>query len=270
VATRSTRPSKELVLITGASSGIGEALARRFARASHDLVLVARSRDKLNKLAAALKRDHGIKVSVAVSDLAKPGAATKLAASLRRRRLDVGILVNNAGINVLGEFDKLTTKENLDVVALNVAAATEMLSAFLPPMVKRGRGRVLNVASTSSFIPVPFMATYAASKAYLLSLTESLAEELVGHGVTVTALCPGVTDTPMLTSMEKLDPSFTKTIAFTVTSVEQVADEGYQACMAGEVIRIPGYVNLLTTMSSRAVPRWVVRRITGLLGRSAH
>jgi short-subunit dehydrogenase len=270
VATRSTGRPKELVLVTGASSGIGEALARRFAEAGHGLVLVARSRAKLNRLAAELKRQHEVTVDVVVSDLAKPGAATRLAASLRRRRLDIGILVNNAGINVLGDFHKLTTKEHLDLVAINVAAATEMLSSFVPAMVKKRRGRILNVASTSSFLPVPFMATYAASKAYLLSLTESLAEELRDHGVTVTALCPGVTDTPMLTSMEKLDASLTRRLAFTITSVEQVADEGFEACMAGEVIRVPGYVNLLTTLSSRAAPRWVVRRITGMLGRSAH
>jgi short-subunit dehydrogenase len=270
VATPRTRATRDLVLVTGASSGIGEALARRFARAGHGLVLVARSRARLTRLAAELRREHGVTVSVVVSDLSKPGAATKLAAGLRRRRLDVAILVNNAGINVLGEFHRITTKENMDVVAINVAAATEMLSAFLPAMVRRRRGRILNVASTSSFLPVPFMATYAASKAYLLSLTESLAEELRNRGVTVTALCPGVTETPMLTAMEKLDAGLTKRISFTVTAVEQVADEGYEACMAGEVIRVPGYVNLLATLSTRAVPRWVVRRISGILGRSAH
>jgi short-subunit dehydrogenase len=270
MATRRTRTRKDLVLVTGASSGIGEALAKKFAAAGHDLVLVARRRAKLNRLAAGLGQRHGVTVTVVVSDLAKPGAATKLAAGLRRRRLDVAILVNNAGINVLGAFDELATKQNLDVVAVNVVAATEVLAAFLPDMVRRRRGRVLNVCSTSSFVPVPYMATYAASKAYLLSLTESLAEELCDRGVTVTALCPGVTDTPMLTSMENLDASLTNRLAFTVTSVEQVADEGFDACMAGEVIRVPGYVNLLTTLSSRAVPRWVVRRITGILARSAH
>jgi len=264
------RKSEEVVLVTGASSGIGEALAKRFARAGHDLVLVARSRGKLNKLAADLRQQHHVKVDVAVTDLAKPGAATKLAANLKRRRLDVGILVNNAGINAVGEFTRITTRENLDIIALNVAAATEMLSSFLPAMIKRGHGRVLNVASTSSFLPVPFMATYAASKAYLLSLTESLAEEVCGHGVTLTALCPGVTETPMLTSMEKSDPTFTKLVGFTVSDVDDVANEGYEACMAGEVIRVPGYVNLMTTISSRTMPRWVVRRISGILGRSAH
>ncbi len=261
---------REIVLVTGASSGIGAALAKRFARAGHDLVLVARRRAKLNKLAADLRREHGVTVHVVASDLARPGAATKLAASLRRRRLDVGILVNNAGINAVGEFEKIATKENLDIVALNVAAATEMLSSFLPAMIKRKHGRVLNVASTSSFVPVPFMATYAASKAYLLSLTESLAEETRDHGVTLTALCPGVTDTPMLGAMDRSDPGFTKLIAFTVSDVDDVANQGYEACMAGEVIRIPGYVNLLATLSSRTVPRWVVRRISGMLGRSAH
>lgn len=152
----------DLTPVSG-SSGIGAALARRFARAGHDLVLVARSRAKLKALAAELEKRHQVTVLVQVADLARPGAATKLAAKLKRRRLAVGILVNNAGVNATGEFHKLTTAENLDIVALNVAAATEMLSAFVPPMVKRGHGRVLNVASTSSFLPVPYMATITVS-----------------------------------------------------------------------------------------------------------
>lgn len=270
MANRTRTTQKEAVLVTGASSGIGEAIARRFARAGHDLVLVARTRARLDALAAELRERHPVAVTVEATDLSRAGAATKLATKLARRRLAIGVLVNNAGINAVGEFHEMPTSTSLDVIALNVAAATEMLSAFVPPMVERGRGRVLNVASTSSFVPVPYMATYAASKAYLLSLTESLAEELGVHGVTMTALCPGVTETPMLTAMEKADPALTRAVSFTVSDVDEVADEGYQACMAGEVIRVPGYVNLLTTLSSRMMPRWVVRRISGMLGRSAH
>ncbi|HEY2773461.1 MAG TPA: SDR family NAD(P)-dependent oxidoreductase [Candidatus Binatia bacterium] len=261
---------RDRVLITGASSGIGEALARRFAAAGHDLVLVARRRAKLKALAAALESKHGIRAAVEVADLAKPGAAAKLAAKLAKRRVVVDILVNNAGINAQGRFHEMPPEENLDIVALNVTAATEVLAAFLPSMTKRGHGRVLNVASASSFVPVPYMATYAASKAYLLSLTESLAEELDGTGVTITALCPGVTDTPMLTYMEKQDPAFTRLISLTVADVHAVAAEGFDACMAGEVIRVPGIVNLLATISARAVPRWVVRRVSGFLGRTTH
>ena len=157
-----------------------------------------------------------------------------------------------------------------EIVRLNVAAATDMLAHFVPPMVERGHGRVLNVGSTSSFVPVPFMATYAASKAYLLSLTESLAEELLGSGVTITALCPGVTATPMMDTISAHNARFVKLVASTVSNVKDVADAGYDACMRGQVIRVPGRVNLLTTISGRAMPKWMTRRVFGFVGRLAH
>jgi len=261
-----TKPT-ERVLVTGASTGIGDGLARRFARAGHDLVLVARSADKLKTLAAELTERHGVKAVAIAADLAKDGEAARLAAALKRRRLDVDILVNNAGINHQGSFSKMAPSAHQDLIRLNIAAATDMLAHFIPPMVARGHGRVLNVASTSSFVPVPFMATYAASKAYLLSLTESLCEELKGTGVTLTALCPGVTATPMMDTIGASNAKFVKLIAFTVLDVEEVAEAGYDACMRGEVIRIPGKVNLVTTISSRAVPKWVSRRVYGFIGR---
>jgi short-subunit dehydrogenase len=265
-----SKPAKERALITGASGGIGEGLARRFARAGHDLVLVARSADKLKTLASELKAQHKVDVVVLSADLAKPGEVTALAETLKQRKLAIDILVNNAGSNYTGEFEKLDPQMHRDLIALNVTTTTDMLAHFLPGMVERGHGRVLNVASTSSFVPVPFMATYAASKAYLLSLTESLSEELKGKGVSFTALCPGVTATPMLDSMSASNEKFVKFLAVTVLTVEEVAEAGYDACMKEQVIRIPGKVNLFQAISSRAMPKWMTRRVFGFMGRKAH
>jgi short-subunit dehydrogenase len=268
--TQLQKKPKERVLVTGASTGIGAGLAQRFARAGHDLVLVARSGDKLKALAEDLTEHHGVSAVTIAADLAKDGEVARLAATLKRRRLNIDILVNNAGINHQGRFKDMAPAAHQEIIRLNIAAATDMLARFIPPMVERGYGRVLNVGSTSSFVPVPFMATYAASKAYLLSLTESLSEELKGTGVTLTALCPGVTATPMMDTIGAGNPDFVKLIAFTVLDVKEVASAGYDACMRGQVIRIPGKVNLATTLSSRAVPKWVSRRIYGFIGRIAH
>lgn len=262
--------TNERVLITGASMGIGEALARRFARAGHDLVLVARSGDKLKALARELTDRHGVDVVTLAADLAAEGEVAKLARTLKRRKLDVGILVNNAGINHLGHFETLSQAQNDALIALNIGTATAMITAFLPDMVARGAGRVLNICSTSSFVPVPFMATYAASKAYLLSLTESLSEECREKGVSFTALCPGVVATPMMDRMSENNDRFVRIIATTVLEAGQVAEAGYQACMKRQVVRIPGKFNLTQAISSRAMPKWLTRRVFGFMGRMAH
>ena len=189
--------SASTVLVTGASSGIGEALAHCFARDGHRLVLVARREDKLRALANVLRDVHGTHADVMPADLAQRGAAAALAARLRRRRCAIDVLVNNAGVLMQGAFIDSSAERHQQVVELNVSGLTAMLAAFVPAMVKRGHGRVLNVASIAAFASVPSLATYAASKAYVLSLTESLAEEWRDTGVTVTALCPGITATAM-------------------------------------------------------------------------
>ena len=254
---------RDLVLVTGASSGIGEAMAVQFARHGHDLVIVARSKDKLKALAADLQKKYDVQVCVIATDLGVQGAPEKLLAAIKRRKLAVDILVNNAGINEAGAFVTMPLKRSQEIIALNVAAATAMLSCFVPPMVKRGHGRVLNIASTSSFVPVPNMATYAASKAYLLSITESLSVELGGTGVTVTALCPGVVATDMMDSIQSADPDFAKSISFNVLDAAHVATEGYDACMSGSVVHVPGLTNKLTAVFSRVLPKRMVRLVTG-------
>ena len=141
-----------------------------------------------------------------------------------------------------------------------------MLSQFLPPMVKRGKGRILNVASIAAFQPVPSLATYAATKAYVLSLSESLAEELTGTGVTVTALCPGITATNMVANVKEKSSGL-KIPEFIIGDVEDVAAQGYRACIKGDAICVPGAVNLAATITGRATPKWLLRRISGVMGR---
>ncbi len=254
-------------LITGASSGIGEALARCCARDGHTLVLVARRADKLHALAGELRGAHGVRVDVLPADLAQPGAAQDLAATLRRRRRPVDLLVNNAGVLEQGGFSTHAAASHQRIIDLNVSALTAMVAAFLPGMLQRNSGRILNVASIAAFQPVPGLATYAASKAFVLSLSESLAEELRGTGVTVTALCPGITATAMLDGAAGDNPKLAQLPGFVIGDVDEVAAEGYRACLAGEVVTVPGLVNQAATTAGRAVPKWLLRRVAGWFGR---
>jgi len=198
-----------------------------------------------------------------------PGASqTRIDARLRRRHLTIDVLVNNAGVLAHGPFVGMTAQDQQQVIDLNVSGLTAMLSQFVPGMVARGHGRILNVASIAAFQPVPSLATYAATKAYVLSLSESLAEELRGSGVTVTALCPGITATPMLSSAVEASAALARLPGFLIGDVDAVAAEGFQACMDGEVIRVPGVLNQAATMAGRATPKWLLRRIVGAIGRT--
>lgn len=265
---KSAKPgSGQTALVTGASSGIGEALARQIAAAGFDLVLVARSADKLKALAATLQAEHGVRVRVQPADLAAPGAAAKLAAALKRARRPVDLLVNNAGVLEHGDFIAMQATRHRELIELNVTALTEMLAQFVPPMVARGQGRVLNVASIAAFQPIPRLATYAATKAYVLSLTESLSEELKGSGVTVTALCPGITATSMLECAQAGSAELGALPGLVVGTAEDVAAEGLRACLRGEVIRVPGVVNRAATVAGRSTPRWLLRSLTGAVVR---
>lgn len=262
-----------LALVTGASSGIGEVLARCFAKAGHDVVLVARSADKLKTLAQELQSAHGIRAVVQAADLSAPGAAVKLFGALRAKRHHVDVLVNCAGVLEQGSFLEIDAAKHQQIIDLNISGVTSMLSAFLPDMVARaGVGnpkRVLNVASIAAFQPVPSLASYAGSKAYVLSLSESLAEELHGTGVTVTALCPGITATHMLSAAAGANDKVGRIPSFMVGDVNDVAQAGFHACMNGDAICVPGAINLATTLATRATPKWLVRKLGGLLGRTA-
>ncbi len=257
---------KECALITGASSGIGAALATEFAAAGFDLVLVARSKTRLAALATALADEFGVSAKIEVSDLAQANAAATLAGKLRKQGTVVTTLVNNAGVLEQGSFIEMAPATHQRLVDLNISGLTAMLGEFLPDMVARGHGRVLNVASIASFQPVPTLAVYAATKAYVLSLTESLSEELTGTGVTATALCPGVTNTGMVDNVKEQNTGLSIP-KFVLGEANEVASAGYKACMKGQVICVPGAINQASVMTSRSTPRWLVRRITGVLGR---
>jgi short-subunit dehydrogenase len=257
----------QTALVTGASSGIGAALAECFAARGFDLVLVARRADVLRTLAARIGASHGVRVRAVAADLSGPDAAGRLAEQLRRAHCTVDVLVNNAGVLEHGAFVTMAPARHRQLIDLNVTGLTEMLAHFVPPMVERGHGRVLNVASIAAFQPVPSLATYAATKAYVLSLTESLTEELRGTGVTVTALCPGITATDMLANAASAAAQLGQLPGMLVGTAESVAAEGCEACLRGEAVRVPGLLNRAGTLASRAAPRWLVRRLGGAVAR---
>jgi short-subunit dehydrogenase len=256
-----------VALVTGASSGIGLALATILAREGHDLVLVARRRPELEALAAELGSRYGATATVVTADLATPDGAREIHDAVERAALDIDILVNNAGLGGTGRFAESDAAAEHRMLAVNVVALTDLTKLFLPAMIERGRGRILNVASTAAFQPGPFMAVYYASKAYVLSFTEALAEELVGTGVTATALCPGVVpsgfqetagmgeDTPLLKSPGAKPP-------------EYVAQAAYDGMMRGRRLVIPGTLNKIGVQSLRVSPRRLVVRLVGRLNPS--
>lgn len=255
-------------LVTGASSGIGEALARCFAAGGFDLVLVARSAARLQALADALQAEHGVAVRVFPADLASPGAAEALRAALKRRHVAVDVLVNNAGVLEHGAFCDTEASRHQQLIDLNVGALTAMLAQFVPDMRERRWGRVLNVASLAAFQPVATLATYAATKAYVLSLSEALSVELDGSGVSVTALCPGFTDTPMIVSGAPGSGKLPPLPAMLVGNAADVAAEGYRACLRGEVVCVPGVLNRAGSLASRVLPRRLVRGLGSALART--
>jgi uncharacterized protein len=262
-----TTSTTQTALITGASSGIGEALTYCFAKAGYNLVLVARNADKLKALAKTLSAAHGIKAWVAPADLSLPDAAQKLAAAMKRAKRPIDVLVNNAGVLNHGAFVNMSAARHHSMIDLNITGLTTMIAHFAPGMVARGAGHILNVASIAAFQPIPSLATYAATKAYVLSLTESLSEEFKGTGVTITALCPGVTATNMFSGAKEESAGLNKLPKFLIGDANAVAQEGFDACMRGETIRVPGVINHATILAGRATPKWLLRKVSGVMAR---
>src|SRR5829696_4505545 len=232
---------KMTALVTGASGGIGEELARLFAADGHDLVLVARGRDKLARLAEELGAKHGVGARVLASDLARPEAPREIFEELSAAGLSVDALVNNAGVGSYGLFAETDLKSELDLLQINVVALTHLTKLFLPGMIARRRGYVMNVASTAAFQPGPLMAVYYASKAYVLSFSEALSNETSGTGVTVTCLCPGPTRTGFQ-DRARLGESRLFSV-LSVASAADVARAGYDGMMAGRALVVPGLMN---------------------------
>lgn len=258
------------VLITGASSGIGAELAREFANHGHALVLVARSKDRLDALAAELHAGHDTDSIVLPADLSNAEELVSVVETLEQRAIEIDILVNNAGIIDVGPFADAPPERLQQLIAVNIAAATALTSLFLPGMRARRFGRILNVASLAGFQPVPSMAVYAASKAYVLSFTESLAEELRGTGVSVTALCPGMTETGMVQSIRNATPAVGWAPSFLIADARSVARQGYTALMTGQTVIVPGWPNQIAATWSQMTPRWITRTVTGFAIRQAN
>jgi short-subunit dehydrogenase len=256
---------REIALVTGASAGIGSELARQLAAHGFDLILVARRGDRLRRLARELESRHDVEAQVHAVDLTETGAAAALHGALSAEGRPVHALVNNAGVLDYGHFADIGADAHRRLLQLNVAALTDMLAHFLPDMRRRGAGRILNVASLAAFMPVPGLASYAASKAYVLSLSEALAEELRGSGITVTALCPGFTDTDMLASAS--ESPLVRLPTTLVSDAAGVAAAGVRGMLRGEAVVVPGVANLGASLLSRSMPKWLLRRVTGAVDR---
>ncbi|THF71052.1 SDR family oxidoreductase [Deinococcus sp. Arct2-2] len=249
-------------LITGASGGIGEAIARQLAARGAHLILVARSEGKMQALAQELSAKHGIQAAVIALDLTRPDAGEVLEREVAARNLTVDILVNNAGFGGFSEFWTQDSGEISRMVAVNIAALTDLTRRFLPDMVARGRGRVLNVASTAAFLPGPLMAVYYASKAYVLSFSEGVNEELRGTGVSVTALCPGPVETGFQDTAKLGESKLLSGVArLSILSAEEVAKQGVNAMLRGQAVLIAGGFNRSQTLLPRLLPRAAVARL---------
>jgi short-subunit dehydrogenase len=253
---------RPVALVTGASSGIGYDLVKIFAARGHDVVLVARDLERLER-AAAECRAMGANAIVIPIDLAAASAPTRIYEQLAAARVAVDVLVNNAGFGTHGPFASIPADADLQLLQVNIVALTHLTKLFLPPMLARGRGRILNVASLASFQPGPLMATYFASKAYVLHLTEAIAQELSGAGVTVTALCPG----PVRTEFRKRAGSEGKSSFGSAMEPGAVAQAGYEGMMRGRRIVIPGARGRALAVVSRLAPRRLVTWAAGQMNK---
>jgi short-subunit dehydrogenase len=250
----------QTALITGGSGGIGFQIARVLARKGFDLVLVSRKRDALEAAAGQIEGKYGVKVHVFAADLRRTEAPQTIFDFLQNENIPIEVLVNNAGFGLLGEFADTKVQRELEMIQVNIAALTHLTKLFLAPMIKRKSGRVLNVASTAAFQPGPLMAVYYATKAYVLSFSQALAEEMRNSGVTVTALCPGPTATDFAVSAKMGKSGLFA--AFGIAQAEDVAKFGVAAMMHGRRVAIPGIKNKIIAQASRITPRAVSTRIT--------
>ncbi|KRE82426.1 oxidoreductase [Paenibacillus sp. Soil766] len=249
------------ILITGASSGIGEVFARDLASRGNHLVLVARSEDKLNALAKQLKKEHGINVEVIVTDLSQEGAPAHLYQECQDRQLDVDVVINNAGFATHGYFEQVSGARQREEVMLNVMAVVHITHLFLPGLLRKGNGAVINVSSTAAFQPDPYMAVYGATKSFVLSFTQALWEENRTRGVKFLALCPGATQTDFFNVVGTDEASVGKR-----STPEYVVKVALQALEKGQTYVVPGFQNYMTAQLSRLLSsKQLLRLVGGLL-----
>jgi len=252
-------------LITGASSGIGEVFERKLAARGRNVLLVARSEDKLITLCNELGRSNSIRAQYVALDLSEPDAAERLFAEAEKRSLTIDLLINNAGFGSMGEFSQLDLARELNMIDLNIKSLVELTYKFLTPMRERKQGAIINVASTAGFQAVPFMATYAATKAFVLSFSEALWEENRPFGIKVMALCPGVTETNFFEAARGKKPP-----ARVSQTPEEVVDTALKGLDRGKSHIISGWTNFFMTQSERLAPRSLVTRVAGRMMRSQH
>ena len=256
-----SKSSLPTALITGASRGIGLALAHVFAREQHHLILVARSTDDLQRAQQNLSETYGINVVVFTHDLTQPDEIQQLFENVQQQNLTVDILVNNAGFGDYGEFASSDWAKLQDMLMLNILGLSQLTHLFLPGMIARGQGKILNLASTAAFQPGPMMAVYFATKAYVLSLSEAIAAEVEDTGVTVTALCPG----PTQSNFGKVSNMDQIAVVGNLSSdkfptAEAVAEYGYQKLTQGKVVAVHGLLNKFLTFTPRIMPRKLIRQ----------
>lgn len=257
-------------LITGASSGIGLEMAKLFAAEKMDLILVARSKEKLNEIATQLSNLYAIETYVIAIDLSEAGSAEKVFEKVKSFKKHVDYLVNNAGFGALGAFEEISLEEQTRMVQLNVTTLLELTHLFLPDMLKTNSGRILNVASTAAFQAGPTMATYFATKAFVLSFSEALYEELRKSSVRVTALCPGPTHTGFGERAQISDTGLFQSKTIPVMSAAEVARIGFEAMKNGDPLVIAGPLNKVSAFSAQVFPRGLVRKMTSKIMAKVH
>ena len=246
-------------LITGASSGIGYELAQIFAAEGYDLVLVARSTEKLTEIKHNLENQHQITVYNITKDLSVPSSANEIYNELANAGKKIDVLVNNAGFGDFGEFYNSDINKLHNMIELNINTLTKMTRLFLPQMIERKSGKILNIASLGSFQPGPLMAVYYASKAYVLSFSEAISRELKNSGVTVTAVCPGPTKTKF-TQAANLGMSGLF-VNLHIASAQSVANFAYKKMQKGKVVAVPGFFNKVAAVGVRLLPKRIVRNM---------
>ncbi len=260
--------SRPCALVTGASGGIGESIAREFAARGYDLVLVARTKERLDTIAADLSTSNDTHSTVIAMDLAGTNAGHQLAADVLGRGIAVDVLVNNAGFADYGNLWEANAEKIDQMIRLNIATLTELMHDLLPGMVARKTGRVMNIASTAAFLPGPLMAVYYATKAYVLSVSEAVNEELKGTGVTVTAVCPGPTESGFVAKAEMQSSMLFK--GGGIMDVATVARTAVSSTLKGKPVAVVGFKNKFTVLSPRFLPRRIVPGIVKKAQAASH
>lgn len=255
-------------LITGASSGIGLELAKVHASKGDDVVLVARNIAKLNALKTDLEKQFGIKVYNIGKDLSLPNAAQEVYETTKQQNIQIDYLINNAGFGDFGMFAETDWQKQLQMINLNITTLTQFTQLYLQDMLKRGNGKIMNVASTAAFQSGPTMSVYYATKAYVLSFSEAVNNEISDKGVTVTTLCPGVTESGFQAAAAMEESALVKGKRF--PSSKEVAEYGYKAMMKGKTVAIHGFMNYILANSVRFLPRAIVVKITRKMQDKAH